>query len=552
MTTDRAASRTEVVAFGSAAGAGPEPAALSVEGLGAKAVHLIRMAAAGLPVPSGFVLSTEVCRRYHRDGRAALDPVMAEVQGHLGALEAKLDRGFGAARRPLLLSVRSGAAQSMPGMLETVLNVGLTRTAISGLLRATGNPRFVWDCYRRLVQQYAEVVEGLSVEPFADLADAELAEAGVDTLADLDFAHLESLAEAFLLRFRSLTGHDFPEDPQQQLHAAIEAVLRSWMSDKARTYRRLSGLSDAGGTAVTVQAMVFGNAGQTSGSGVAFTRDPDTGEKRLYADFCFGGQGEDVVSGRFAVIGAQRLAGRLPAVWTELQRIATRLEGEFRDMQDFEFTVENGRLWLLQSRPGWRSPRAAVRIAVDLVAEGLIDEQTALDRLVGMDARALEQRRLTVGADDRPLAHATPASFGCAVGALAFDVEAARKLVAAGRPVILARHDLSTADIEGLRLADGVVTAAGARTSHAAVVARALGKACLVGCRDLRIAKDAACCRFGSVVVSAGEFISLDASTGTIYRGRMPVTKEATLPELATIEEWRSRARGSTSVGASS
>jgi pyruvate,orthophosphate dikinase len=547
MTVDRAA---EVVAFGDAAGSAP-PAALGVEDLGAKAVHLIRMASAGLPVPPGFVLSTDVCRHYHRDGPAALDPVMAAVQGHLGALEARLDRGFGTARRPLLLSVRSGAAQSMPGMLETLLNVGLNRAAIGGLLRATGNPRFVWDCYRRLVQQYAEVVEGLGVAPFADLVEAELAKAGVDALADLDFAHLESLAEAFLLRFRSLTGRDFPEDPQQQLRAAVEAVLRSWMSDKARTYRRLAGLSDVGGTAVTVQAMVFGNVGPTSGSGVAFTRDPDSGEKRLFADFCFGGQGEDVVSGRFAVIGTQRLAGRLPAVWAELRRIATRLEGEFRDMQDFEFTVENGQLWLLQSRPGWRSPQAAVRIAVDLVADGLIDEQTALDRLAGIDARALEQRRLTVGGDDRPLAHATPASFGCAVGVLAFDVESAHKLAAAGRPVILARHDLSTADIEGLRLAEGVVTAAGARTSHAAVVARALGKVCLVGCRDLSIAEDAACCSFGGAVVTAGEFISLDGAAGTIYRGRLPITKEAPLPELATVQEWRSRSRGPTPVGAS-
>ena len=274
MTADRPASGAEVVAFGDGAGAGPEPAALSVERLGAKAVHLIRMAGAGLSVPPGFVLSTDVCRRYHRDGSAALDPVMAEVQGHVGALEARLDRGFCAARRPLLLSVRSGAAQSMPGMLETVLNVGLNRATISGLLRTTGNPRFVWDCFRRLVQQYAEVVEGLGAEPFADLVEAELAKAGVDALTDLDFAHLELLAEAFLLRFRSLTGRDFPDDPQQQLRAAVEAVLRSWMSDKARTYRRLRGLSDAGGTAVTVQAMVFGNVGPTSGSGVAFTRDP--------------------------------------------------------------------------------------------------------------------------------------------------------------------------------------------------------------------------------------------------------------------------------------
>jgi pyruvate,orthophosphate dikinase len=323
-------------------------------------------------------------------------------------------------------------------------------------------------------------------------------------------------------------------------------VLRSWTSGKAGSYRRLAGLPDEDGTAVTVQAMVFGNAGPTSGSGVAFTRDPDSGEPRLYADFCFGGQGEDVVAGRLAVIGAVELARRLPAVWADLQRAAVRLEREFGDMQDLEFTVENGRLWLLQSRAGWRSPRAAVRIAVDLVADGLIDERTALDRTAGIDSRVLEERRLMIGADDQPLARATPASAGCATGALAFDVESARRLAAEGQPVILARHDLSTADIEGLRLAEGVVTAAGARTSHAAVVARAMGKVCLVGCRKLVVAEDGASCRFGDVVVGAGEFVSLDGDSGAIHRGRLPIIRGEPAPELAKLEEWRSRAAAST------
>ena len=533
-----------IVAFGHGERA---TAGLGADDLGLKALNLANMAGAGLPVPPGFVLTTGFCRRYHADrggeGRGLLDSASAAIGGQLQRLETATGRGFGSLRRPLLLSVRSGAAVSMPGMLETVLNVGLNRRDLGGLIRATGSPRFAWDCYRRLIQQYAEVVAGCPAEPFAGIVEAELNRAGLDDPRQLDFAALEAVAEAFLRCYRQLTGEEFPEDPRRQLSDAIEAVMRSWMSARARAFRQMAGLDDAGGTAVTVQAMVFGNDGPSSGSGVAFTRDPDTGEKKLFVDFCAGAQGEDVVSGRFAVIGAGDLASRLPAAWADLSAAAQRLEALFRDMQDCEFTIERGRLWLLQSRSGWRSPRAALRIAVDMVGEDLIDEAMAVERLAHLDPGALVGRRLAINhANAAPLARATVASAGCAVGAVAFDPPGIERLVAAGTPAILVRHELGTADIDALRLADGIVAAAGARTSHAAVVARGFGKVCLVGCGGLSIAPDARSCRFGDAAVSAGEFLSVDGEEGVVYRGRLAIAADEPPPELALLEEWRARA----------
>jgi pyruvate,orthophosphate dikinase len=549
MTTETAA-LPEIVAFGNGTLAARPSGVTDAARIGGKGAHLVDMADAGLPVPPGFVLPIALCQRYQAEGPAVLAAAMAGVDQHMRQLEASLGRGFGSARRPLLVSVRSGAAVSMPGMLETLLNIGLDRQALGGLIRTTGDARFAWDCRRRLIRQFAEVVHGAPAVPFDELVGVALRDADVDNPRDLDFAGQEALAEAFSRHFRAFAGSDFPEDPRCQLRAAIEAVLRSWTSGKARAYRRSVGLDDAGGTAVIVQAMVYGNAGTNSGAGVAFTRDPDSGAPGLYADFCAGGQGEDVVSGRVTTAGAGVLERGLPAVWDELGHLGRRLEALFHDMQDLEFTVERGRLWLLQTRSGWRSPRAALRIAVDLVAEGLIDEATALDRLADIDPAVLRRQRLCLGPDDQPLAYATPAGSGCAAGAAAFDVDGVRRLVAAGRPAILVRSDIATADIEGLRLAQGVVAAAGSRTAHAAVVARAMGKVCLVGCAQLRIAGNGKSAGFGEVTIGEGEGLSLDGDSGAVYGGLLPMRGEPPPPELAIVEGWARRRHSRGAVAA--
>jgi pyruvate,orthophosphate dikinase len=522
--------------------------AVPPELVGVKANGLIRMARAGLPVPPGFVLSTRLCRRYHREGRQTLADAAALARRKITALEDQTGRSFGDARRPLLVSVRSGAAVSMPGMLETILNVGLNEASVRGLIRLTGDPRFAWDCSRRFIQQFAQVVHGCAARPFDEVIGAELRASGAESVRDLDFAALERVVHEFLHRYRMLTGEPFPQDPYRQLETAIEAVMQSWMSEKARTFRRLKGLSDEGGTAVTVQAMVFGNAGASSGSGVGFTRDPDTGEKHLYVDFLFNAQGEDVVSGRFAVEDGGSFRQSLPGVAGEIERIVRLLEAEFRDMQDFEFTVERGRLYLLQTRSGYRSPLAAVRIAVDMVEERVIDPATALARLSEIDIARVERRQLVVPAGVDPIARAIPAASGAAVGAVCFDAQEVEQAFARHLPAILVRHEIATADVAAIARAEGIVTAAGARTSHAAVVARQLGKACLVGCDSLSFPAGDGVCRFGNVVVAGGEELSIDGSSGAIYRGRLPVESGRPEAELEKIKRWRQSAESSERV----
>ncbi len=514
-------------------------AAATPERCGGKAAALIRMAAAGLPVPPGFVLTTELCRRYHRLGRSVVDTAMAEVRAAMTALERTTGRGFGDSRRPLLVSVRSGAAVSMPGMLETVLNVGLNNEALSGLIRQSGSPRFAWDCYRRLVQQFAEVVHGKPAQPFAAIVEDEVRTVGAATERELDFAAWERVTASFLTLYRTLTGRAFPSDPYRQLDDAIEAVLKSWMSDRARLFRRLEDLSDEGGTAVTVQAMVYGNVGSRSGAGVGFTRDPASGEKRLYLDFRSRAQGEDVVSGRASAAGAEGLVQAQSAVFAEIERAAALLETLFGDMQDFEFTVEDGRLYLLQARTGYRSPLAALRIAVDMVEEGLIDRETALARLAQIDLEAIAVHRLEVGAGATTLLRATPASGGVAVGAAAFDATAVDRLVRQGIPAILIRDDLSTADIGAIAAAAGVIARRGARTAHAAVVARRLGKVCLVGAHTLRPAPDGGAATVGEATIAEGDFLSIDGKAGLVYAGRLPIVSDRPERALVVVRGWR-------------
>jgi len=515
----------------------PAPASASAGTMGSKAHGLMRLARLGLNVPPAFVLGTEICRSY-LDGGKLPDGTRELLARGLRELEAATGRGFGRERRPLFVSVRSGAPVSMPGMMETILNIGLTEQTARGFLRMTGNPRQVQDSYRRLVRDFTEVVLDADAAPFDALAQARAAEEGLASIRDLDSMALAAIAQESLSLSLALTGDPFPQDPMEQLLAAVEAVFRSWMSDKAKRYRALNGIDANMGTAVTVQAMVFGNMGASSGAGVGFTRDPATGENRTYLDFLFNAQGEDVVSGRHAVHDTEHLPRRLPAVAAELQRMKGVLETEFRDMQDFEFTVEEGHLYLLQTRNGKRMPWAALRMAVDMVAEGLIAPEEALKRLDGIALDRLERLRFA-GGDAAPLATAVPASIGTAIGHIVFDPKRAAIFAAEGKPVLLVRDDISTGDIEGIAAAAGVLTAAGGRTSHAAVVARQLGKVCLVGCADLRIMADKGLCRIGGREFREGDELTLDGDAGRVFAGALSVIRERPEAMLAEVARWK-------------
>jgi pyruvate,orthophosphate dikinase len=518
---------------------GVPAAEASAETMGCKAYGLLRMARLGLPVPPAFVLDTVLCRRYFERGGQLPDNLRDLLAHGLAGLEAATGRGFGSSRRPLLVSVRSGAPVSMPGMMETILNIGLGEKSLRGLLRSTGNPRQTKDCYRRLVRDFARVVRGAEAHPFDALIARECAKEGVVNASDLDSAALGRILQDSLELTHALTGEPFPQDPMAQLLGAVEAVFRSWNSEKACNYRRLNGIDDSSGTAVTVQAMVFGNAGSESGAGVGFTRDPATGENRPYLDFLFNAQGEDVVSGRHTVHETELLTRRLPTVAAELGHIKTILEDEFRDMQDFEFTVENGRLHLLQTRDGKRTPWAALRIAVDMVREERISTPEALRRLEGLALDKLERLRIAQGVETAPLATAVPASIGVAIGEIVFDPKRAVERHSEGRNVILVREDIATRDIEGLAAAEGVLTATGGRTSHAAVVARQLGKVCLVGCTALRLDATQRSCVVGQVRLREGDTVTLDGDNGRIYAGQVSLVRERPEDWLAELARWR-------------
>jgi pyruvate,orthophosphate dikinase len=514
--------------------------------MGSKAFNLQRMVAAGLPVPQAYVLGTGWCGMHQRDPGATRQALHDALGEWTRRLEQACGLAFGGERRPLLVSVRSGAPASMPGMMDTVLNVGLCDRAVRGLLRLSGNPRLAWDSYRRLVQQYAQVVHGARGGAFDEIAAAAVAQAGAQGVRELDFESLARLAADSLDLFADITGAPFPQDPREQLEAATVAVLDSWRSARATEYRRLHGIADAMGTAVTVQRMVFGNAGGTSGSGVGFTRDPATGENRLYLDFLFNAQGEDVVSGRHAVTDTARLPMALPEVAQRLEELRHALESTFGDAQEFEFTVQDGRLYLLQTRTAKRTPWAALRIAVEQVREGIATPAQALARLEGIDLAAIERRRVA-DEGEAALASAVPASIGLAVGAIALDTKTCVRLAGEGRPAILVRNDTSTEDIAGIAAASGVLTARGGRTSHAAVVARHMGKVCLVGCATLRIDEKARTITFGGATRREGETICLDAENGRVLDGEPEVVVERPEGLLSEVARWRA---GSPSVPA--
>jgi pyruvate,orthophosphate dikinase len=507
----------------------------SAQTMGFKAWNLLRMAELSLPVPAAFVIGTRYCVEPAARALAA-SPDAWKAQLH--ALESCTGLALGDPRRPLLLSVRSGAPVSMPGMLETLLNIGLCDATVGGLLRQTGNPRLVWDAYRRLVASYGELAARLPAQRFEEAAVALL---GTHDERELDFADLRSLTHRFLEVYAQGAGRPFPQEPSAQLAGAIEAVFASWQSPKACEYRRLNGISDAIGTAVTVQCMVFGNAGGQSGAGVGFTRDPVTGEPALWVDFLFNAQGEDVVSGRRSADGHAELATVLPEVWQALTAAAGQLEHAFGDMQDFEFTVQEGRLFMLQTRSGKRTPQACARIALDMLDEGLIGPGTALERTAGLDRQALARQRIVAanGVAALPLGRAATASSGVAVGEVALDAARAVARRAAGVAVVLVRRDAETGDIAALESAAGLLTQHGARTSHAAVVARQLGKVCLVGCSQLSIDEEARSVSVGDVTLNEGDLLTLDGNEGVFYAGASRI--EVDYPEdlLARLERLR-------------
>jgi pyruvate,orthophosphate dikinase len=511
----------------------------SAETVGAKAANLARMAALGLPVPPAFVLPIRLCAAVVKGEHDARQKLRDGLADGIDFLESATGRRFGSRRQPLLVSVRSGAARSMPGMLDTVLDVGCNAAAVHGLVRMTGHPRFAWDCRRRFLQSYATVVLDLDPAPFAGRLDALVAAEAATGERMLDSESMERLASSYLQFIEEESESAVPDDPAEQLEAAALAVYRSWSSERARAYRRLQRLEDLQGTAVTVQTMVFGNRGRTSGSGVAFSRDPSTGAKEPIIDILFDAQGEDVVSGTRTPDGEVAIAQSLPAVAAQLREVLARLEHEFADVQDVEFTIEDGKLWLLQTRAAKRTPNAALRFAIDFVREGIITPAQALQRLQGVDMQALAHKHL-VGAP-APVARGIAASTGIAAGRAAFDSESAAR-IAANDPVILMRPDTSTSDVSGFAAAAGIVTAVGGRTAHAALVARQMGKPCVVGCSGLNVDAAQHQATIAAATIKQGDWVSINGEQGTVYLGRCEVAIERPEAELAEIERWRGQA----------
>jgi pyruvate, orthophosphate dikinase len=506
-----------------------------VASIGAKGHGLARMARAGLPVPEAAILGTAVYRSAvdGEDGR-----LRTLVAAAVGALQARSGLRLGSARRPLILSVRSGAPASMPGMMETVLDVGLCDESVEGLLTLTGNPRLAWDSYRRLVESYAHVVARCPLEPFERATAARMEAAGVRRPRDLDARTLAELTDEHLKRFHDLSGQPFPQNPLDQLECAARGVLQSWDAPKAREYRKLHGLPARLGTAVIVQRMVFGNAGGVSGSGVGFTRDPTTGGRRPYIEFLPDAQGEDIVGGRHTPDGAAQLALLAPDVHHRLGEVCRTLEAEFHDAQEFEFTIQDGKLFMLQSRTATRTPWAALRIAVDQVEEGLVSAGEARLRLAGLDLQSIRRAHVRGVDEAGVLCRAQPASMGVASGPIALDLQAAERIAAEGAAPVLIRRDTSTEDLAGMIVAAGLLTGSGGRTSHAAVVARELGKPCVVGATNVDIDLDRRRVTIGDREFAEGDQISIDGESGRVFAGAVRIEEETPTDDLAVVAEW--------------
>jgi pyruvate, orthophosphate dikinase len=519
--------------------------------LGGKGANLAEMNRIGLPVPPGFTITTEVCTAFYALGQRYPDTLEAEVQAALATVEATVGKGFGDAGNPLLVSVRSGARASMPGMMDTVLNLGLNDTTVEGLAAQSGNRRFAFDSYRRFIQMYSNVVLELDHHMFEDILESYKEMHGYTVDTELDADDWEKLVGQYKRAVEDAQdGTPFPQDPREQLWGAVGAVFRSWMNDRAKFYRKMHDIPESWGTAVNVQAMVFGNMGETSATGVAFTRNPSTGENSFYGEYLINAQGEDVVAGirtpksitlkqrESMGEGGLSMEEALPEVYGQLVEVYRKLEGHYRDMQDIEFTVERGKLWMLQTRNGKRTAKAALKIAVDMVAEGLITEAEAVKRVEPSALDQLLHPTIAPGATRDVLATGLPASPGAAVGEVVFDPDEAEALAKAGRDVILVREETSPEDIHGMHAARAIVTSRGGMTSHAAVVARGMGRPCVSGAGEIRIDEAAGQFRVRGRIVKKGDVISVDGGNGQVLAGAVEMVQPELSGDFASLMVW--------------
>ncbi len=513
--------------------------------LGGKGANLAEMTNIGLPVPQGFTITTEACTQYYEDGRQINAEIMAEIMEYIEKMEKITGKKFGDHENPLLVSVRSGARASMPGMMDTILNLGLNEDVVDVIAKKSNNPRWAWDCYRRFIQMYSDVVMEVGKKYFEQLIDAMKTKKGVTQDVELDAADLKELAMQFKAEYKAKIGEEFPTDPKEQLVGAIKAVFRSWDNPRANVYRRDNDIPYSWGTAVNVQSMAFGNMGDDCGTGVAFTRDPATGEKKLMGEFLTNAQGEDVVAGVRTPMPIAEMAQKFPEAYDEFVKVCNILEDHYRDMQDMEFTVEHGKLYMLQCRNGKRTAPAALKIACDLVDEGMISEQQAvamidprnLDTLLHpqFDPKALKSTE--------PVGKALPASPGAACGKIVFNAEDAKEWAARGEKVVLVRLETSPEDIEGMKAAQGILTVRGGMTSHAAVVARGMGKCCVSGCGEINMDEANKQFTLAGKTYHEGDWLSLDGSTGSIYDGAMPTVDASVGGDFGRIMAWADKFR---------
>ena len=513
--------------------------------LGGKGANLAEMTNIGLPVPQGFTITTEACTQYYEDGRKINDEIMAEIDEYIVKMEEITGKKFGDKENPLLVSVRSGARASMPGMMDTILNLGLNEEVVEVMAAKSNNPRWAWDCYRRFIQMYSDVVMEVGKKYFEQLIDEMKEARGVKQDVELTADDLKELAAQFKAEYKAKIGKDFPSDPKEQLKGAIEAVFRSWDNPRANVYRRDNDIPYSWGTAVNVQMMAFGNMGDDCGTGVAFTRDPATGEKGLMGEFLTNAQGEDVVAGVRTPMPIAQMAEKFPEAFEKFQKVCAILEDHYRDMQDMEFTVEKGELYMLQTRNGKRTAKAALKIACDLVDEGMIDEKKAVAMI---DPRNLDTL-LHPQFDTKALKAATPigkglgASPGAACGKIVFTAEDAEAWNAKGEKVVLVRLETSPEDITGMKASQGILTVRGGMTSHAAVVARGMGTCCVSGCGDIKMDEENKKFELAGKTFTEGDFISIDGSTGNIYDGIIPTVDAEIAGEFGRIMAWADKYR---------
>lgn len=513
--------------------------------LGGKGANLAEMTNLGLPVPQGFTITTEACTQYYEDGRKINDEIMGQIMEYITKMEEITGKKFGDKENPLLVSVRSGARASMPGMMDTILNLGLNEEVVEVLAAKSGNPRWAWDCYRRFIQMFSDVVMEVGKKYFEELIDKMKAQKGVTQDVDLTADDLKELANQFKAEYKAKIGKDFPVDPKEQLMEAIKAVFRSWDNPRANVYRRDNDIPYSWGTAVNVQMMAFGNMGETSGTGVAFTRDPATGEKHLMGEFLMNAQGEDVVAGVRTPQKIDQLKEVMPEVYDQFVGICNKLEDHYRDMQDMEFTIEDKKLYMLQTRNGKRTAKAALKIACDLVDEGMIDEKKAVQMIDPRNLDTLLHPQFDTEALKKaePLAKALAASPGAACGKIVFTAEDAKEWAARGQKVVLVRLETSPEDIEGMKAAQGILTVRGGMTSHAAVVARGMGTCCVSGCSE--IVMDEANKKFtlAGKEFHEGDELSIDGTTGKIYDGLIPTVDATIAGEFGRIMGWADKYR---------